>query len=459
MYNRKVELSGLAKAAALAAAQELNGTSKGIIAAQLKAREVAERFSYQYGVSVTWDDTALRFGTSPSRTGEWALGSDVKDASSYFFAKVNTSVLQSAGTVRPIMMQVLSDSLRTVMVNDTAVAGHASINVAPIAICAMSESAATERTNTGLSETELVEYGFRRGVNYDLMQLNPKATTPARFLVNPVNAPGASSSSFNTSIIGPFACTGTLWIPRVSGGAIRVTSMDASSPLANIYRQLNSRLDDYTGGLCSPSSAPPDNNIKPYPYDTAGGAPWMLPSTGSRSAMSTTERGKLETVADIPPPGSTLGGLNAGSYGPVWSFAKAVKFSSYTQLGVPEPSAGYATFSTSDWAKLYKAGMSASNYPSGQQGTPYNPPVGSSGASTSAAPSTAHKDFITPLRRVLNVPLLSCQTVPSGSNVTATVKGIGKFFMTVPATKDSLVAEFAGTTSEEMLAGPAELYP
>jgi Flp pilus assembly protein TadG len=457
MYNRKVELSGLAKAAALAAAQELNGTSAGVASAQLKAKEAAERFKYQYGLSVTWKDTAITFSTTPARSGEWVLGPEVSNASAYFFAKVDTSALESVGTVRPLFMPIISSSLSTVLVSDIAVAGRATINVAPIAICAMSEDAATERTNTGLTDNELVEYGFRRGVNYDLMQLNPKATTPARYLVNPVSAPGTSSSSFNTSIIGPFACTGTMWIPRVKGGFIHVTSLDATSPLLPVYRQLNSRLDDYTGGLCSPTSAPPDSNVKPYFYDTTGGAPWMSPATGTRAATSTTERGKLETVADIPPPGSTLPGLTAGSYGPVWSFAKAVKFSSYA-AGVPEPSAGYATFSTGDWAKLYKTGMSSSGYPTAAQSTPYNP-VGSTNPNTIAAPLATRKDFITPLRRVLNIPLLSCATVPTGSNVEATVKGISKFFMTIPATQDKLIAEFAGMTSEDALIGPVELFP
>lgn len=457
LYNRKVEVSGLAKAVALAAAQELNGTSAGVAAAQVKAKEAAERFTYQYGLSVTWDDAAIRFSTAPERSGTWVLGTEVSDASSYFFVKVDTSVLASVGEVRPLFMPIVSSGLSTVMVGDSAVAGRATINITPIAICAMSEDAATSRTNTGLAENELVEFGFRRGVNYDLMQLNPKATTPARYLVNPVSAPGASSSSFNTSIIGPFACTGMMWIPRVKGGAIHVTSLDSTSPLLPVYKQLNSRLDDYTGGLCSPTSAPPDSNVKQYPYNTAGGAPWMSPATGTRAATSTTERNKLETVADIPPPGSSLGGLTAGSYGPVWSFAKAVKFSAYTP-GVPEPSSGYATFATGDWGKLYKAGMSSSSYPTGAQSTPYNP-VGSTNPGTVAAPSASHKDFITPLRRVLNIPLLSCETVPTGSNVAATVKGIGKFFMTVPATQDSLVAEFAGMTTEDALIGPVELYP
>lgn len=45
LYNRKVELSGLARAVALAAAKELNGTSAGVIAAQTRARQTAELFT------------------------------------------------------------------------------------------------------------------------------------------------------------------------------------------------------------------------------------------------------------------------------------------------------------------------------------------------------------------------------------------------------------------------------
>jgi hypothetical protein len=52
MYNRKAELSGLAKAVALAAANELNGTTDGITAAQQEARKTAESFTYQYGISI-----------------------------------------------------------------------------------------------------------------------------------------------------------------------------------------------------------------------------------------------------------------------------------------------------------------------------------------------------------------------------------------------------------------------
>lgn len=453
LYNRKVELSGMAKAVALAAAQELNGTTDGIAAAKTKARETAQGYIYSHGISITWQETALTFSMAPARTSDWRSSVSADDAGRYYFAKVDTSALDAQiRSVALVFPSMSSGTTTPTYINDIAIAGRSAINVPPIAICAMSENATAPRTNNGMTDTELVEYGFRRGVSYDLMRLNPKATTPARFLVDAASAPGMSGSSFGLQVAGPFVCTGSMWMPGLKGGSIHVSSLPSTSPLESLYTQLNSRFDDYAGDLCSVNSAPPDTNIMAYQYDKSGGAPWMVPSTGSRAAMSTTERSKLETVADIPPPGTTATGVTAGSYGPLWAYTKAAKYAA------SEPSSGYATFVTSDWAKLYASGLSATgSYQSGGV-SPYNP-IGVTNPMTISSPSPGRKDFITSQRRVLNVPLLSCTTVPSGSNVPATVKGIGKFFMTVPATKDALIAEFAGTIPDRLLTGPVELYP
>jgi hypothetical protein len=47
--------------------------------------------------------------------------------------------------------------------------------------------------------------------------------------------------------------------------------------------------------------------------------------------------------------------------------------------------------------------------------------------------------------------------VPAGATATATVLGVGRFFMTVPATAAALNAEFAGATPAASLAGTVEL--
>ena len=189
VYNRKADLGGFSKAVALAAARELNGTAAGIASARAKAKETAERLRYRNfsnGAAFTWNDAALTFSTAPSRTGTWGDGSA---PAGLYFAKVDSAVLDaSAGRVDTFMIGIFAPSLRTVQVTDSAVAGRKGVVVTPIALCAMDPTPAVARTNAGAPATELVEYGFRRGISYDLMQLNPDGTSPIRYLLNPVVA-------------------------------------------------------------------------------------------------------------------------------------------------------------------------------------------------------------------------------------------------------------------------------
>jgi hypothetical protein len=208
--------------------------------------------------------------------------------------------------------------------------------------------------------------------------------------------------------------------------------------------QLNSRFDDYTQGKCSPNGAPPDYNVKPYPYNTDKAVAWMKPTVGLAAAAITTTRNKLETIADLPDP---PGGTQPGDYGPLWAYAKAAKYAA------SEPATGYATFDTTNWKDLYKSGPVNPAYPTNSP-TPYLAVSGSN----YAGPASAHVEISTDSRRVLNIPLLSCP-VPAGNNVQASVLGVGRFFMTVPATSDSLIAEFAGVVSVQSLNGQVELYP
>jgi hypothetical protein len=455
LYNRKIDLSGIAKSIALAAARELNGTDAGIAAAKAKAREVAEGLRYQRfgeGLAFAWNDAAITFGTGSDRSGQWVSGpTGGAPVSALNFVKVDTSSLDaSVGRIDTFFIRVLSASLNTVQISDSAVAGRTAINVTPIAVCAMSPDAATKRTSTSSTGTvlsELVQYGFRRGVSYDLMQLNPNATTAVRYLVNPVIAPDKNGDPFSISNAGVFMCTGTMWIPRITGGKIRISDLPSTSPLESLYRQLNSRFDTYTDNLCNPNGAPPDYNVRQYAYDQTGGVRWMNPVKGSPSAASTTTRSKLETVADLPGPPAA-----PGDYGPLWAFAKAAK--APDPLDSAEPSAGYATFLPTDWPTLYKSGPSASSYPN----TPHNSTSTSLGFYGS--PQTANLEMSTLGRRVLNIPLLSCDSAsPSGTNVQASVAAVGKFFMTVPATSDKLIAEFAGTLPDASLSAQVELFP
>lgn len=457
LYNRMVDLHGMAKAVALAAANQLNGTSAGITAAQAAAKSTAESLKYKYfeeGVEFAWNDAALTFSTGPARSGNWVDAASANGkASTLYFAKVDTAALNAdISTVGTIFARVLSSSLDEVRLRETAVAGRTAINVTPLAICAMGDKAGT-RSHTmpsGATVLELVQYGFRRGVSYDLMQLNPNGKSPVRYTVNPVVAPGGAAATFNPSTLGQFVCTGTMWVPRVMEGAIRVSALAPASPLAALFIPLNSRFDKYTGGPCDPSGAPPDYNIKAYAYDQPNSVQWMNPPIGSPAATPVPKPTRLETVADLTVP---LGPAEA--YGPLWAYSKAVK--APNPVDAAEPSIGFAEFATADWATLYKIGPTASGYPTASA-TPYR--ATGAGNVNYQAPSNANLERSALSRRVLNIPLLSCSpSEPTGTDATASVQAIGKFFMTVPATKDSLIAEFAGILPQESLVRKVELFP
>jgi Flp pilus assembly protein TadG len=462
LYNRNADLSGMAKAVALAAARELNGTDTGITAAKTRAKETAEAFRYQYfgeGSRVVWNEKALSFSTGSARDGEWIPASSAATSpqatrSALYYAKVDTAGLDTTvGTVNTFLMHIFSGVSSTLQLNASAVAGRSTLNVTPIAVCAMSSDPASKNTYPnpgGGTLEELVQFGFRRGVSYDLMQLNPNGTSAVSYVINPVVVPGGSSSAFDTAMLGPFMCSGSVWVPRLTGGSIRVSKLPSTHPLETLDIPLNARFDIYGGGPCAANGAPPDYNVKQYEYDKSASVKWMSPIMGSRAAATVTSRGKRETAADLPTPPAL-----PGDYGPLWAFAKAAK--APTPIDAPEPSSGYPTFSPSEWPILYKSGPTAPNYPTATA-TPYLSTNTSSGNYNS--PSTANLEISTLQRRVLNVPLLSCSpSAPSGTNVSANVVAIAKFFMTVPATQDSLIAEFAGLMPEQALSGQVELYP
>lgn len=84
-------MCGMARAVAIAAARKLDGSKEGITAAQAAAKTTAERFKAQYRLAIVWDNEAIKFGTTPSRSGTWLSGSAVKDPSALRYVKVGTS--------------------------------------------------------------------------------------------------------------------------------------------------------------------------------------------------------------------------------------------------------------------------------------------------------------------------------------------------------------------------------
>jgi Flp pilus assembly protein TadG len=440
MYNRKVELQSAADSIAMAAAAELNGTEAGVTSARTAALEAAaNNATYDYRSSIAWTENALRFSTAPSG-GDW-VDADTAAAQPgrMFFVEVDTARLNARyGRVSMLMLQVLSPAKATASIRSRAVAGRSSVNVLPLAICAMTD--ATDPPGVTGPAGELVELGFRRGISYNLMNLNPKSNTKAaNFLINPV-APGGTTVTTSVKsrldVIEPFVCTGTLSIPQVMGANITV---EHDFPLASVFQHLNSRFASY-GTSCTPASAPPDTNIKEFTPAIVNA--WMTNAPLQAAAIPDPYPTRV-TIADLPAadiPAATT----ADQWGPLWIRTKAAKAENYDR-NAAEPPAGYPTFATTDWATLYPKATPKlkASFPSP---APYRSGIVAPTGYTGVAD-----------RRVLNVALLRCP-VDAGSPASAEVVGVGKFYMTVKATTNVLVGEFAGLLRQEQLAGKVELY-
>lgn len=458
MYNRKAEMQALADGIAVAAAKKLDGTDQGIANALTAAEDVvsggdetATKPRYEYVNTMSFSSAAIRFAKSPDDNADWLDAATAKASpAGLAYVKVDTGNLDAAyGMVDLLFMRFVS-KLTSLNIAHVSIAGRQRLKLTPLAICAMSKDPTqpfAERVNApGFSE--LTEYGFRRGVSYNLLRLSPHTATPVNYVVDPISLP-PKSGSFLTNTIGPYVCTGTVELPRVIGESLNLQS---GFPIADFVNQLNSRFNIYSGsGKCNATAAPPDLNTTQY---APANLSWMDAPAGqaaSEPPPTTPPTLRLETVADLAPQT-----LDTKAYGPLWAYSRPVPWSAYTPAKA-EPSSGYLPFEATDdnWKKLYDPGPDVKVYPtdpkSGRQITPY--------FASNTEPASNYPGLRN--RRVLNIPLLECPAIGTPGKVVA----IGRFFMMVPAiasgtsaTPSGIYAEFAGATLQEEVSGPVELY-
>jgi Flp pilus assembly protein TadG len=437
-YTRRLELQNIADGAALAAAAALTGTAAGIDQASAQASLAAASRKIRYTQTVAWSDAALRFASSAD-AAVWIDAGSAKampaaQLATLLFARVDTRMLDAAyGRVDAAFMGLLADQSNAPGVAAVAVAGRKSLRVTPLGICALSTVPSAARSAG--AKSELVEYGFRRGIAYNLLSLSPLGAQPLNYLIDPVQPGG--SAVLSAAAAAPFVCSGTLPM-AVLPATVRVAYPFPPS----LSSQLNSRFNTYgTVSPCNALTAPPDSNVRAYVPTLS--SPWWAVATSLQTAQNTATA-PLVTVADV-----AAAAPNAASYGVMWSFGPAAVWAADT------PAAGYASFLKSDWASLYPvaAGAPPTETAAGINATytPYGSPAGS----YFLAPSPVRPSLSQ--RRILNVVLLSCSSA-TGANASATVLGIGRFFMTAPATATSISAEFAGAVSPAALGGPAELF-
>ncbi|MDN2670617.1 MULTISPECIES: TadE/TadG family type IV pilus assembly protein [unclassified Janthinobacterium] len=463
LYIAKTELQNGADSSALAGAVELNQSATGIDNAQTKAIAIAQKNRYDFSTTLTITAANISFGPSPD--GPWSSGASARTSpQGQTFIRVDTG----SKTFATYLMGIAG--IASTSTSGVAVAGRFVNDVTPIGVCAVDPANKTAQytypaapAGTGL--TELLEFGFRRGVTYNLFGLNPLGGSSDPYLINPVDAPpgacDASHSSANSTA--PFMCTGSSAV--VSSGSGKVYTNTGLSA-GKIAAALNSRFDDYSSpSVCDPATAPPDTNIKEYPCK-GGGSPcvasaanspptgWMEPGASTLPSQQSVSLSGNKPNYRLPPTFTTpvtAAQAQFAGYGVLWSYGPAYQSNGATPAkagtaySVADANANpmYSTakanyFDTASYPVSPGASFPASTPPS-----PYNQTSGP----TFQAPSAAHPGRNN--RRILNVVLVDCRTAPVGPASCGSMDavGIGKFFMTMKADFSGgarLDVEFAG---------------
>jgi Flp pilus assembly protein TadG len=478
-YDRKTELQNAADAAVLAGAKRLNGTTAGVTAAVTDAQAMAANHRFKFGTTVALAGSMIRFSNSAETADALWIDQAAAEAApaGLLFMKIDTSADPIYGRESaPFMSTLLAGA--TTNTFGRAVAGRATTGLAPIAICAINPTTkygslphpAAPPTYIGLP-AELLEYGFRRGVGYNILDLNPGGST--KYLLDGFDIPGIGAciaSNNNTVNMRPLMCSGSVAFT----GPLPTSVFNNTGMSASLDTQINSRFDVFPPGgtACNPAATPPDSNIRQYTAGTActGAAAngkackWMTPAPPAANQTATTcttapnncAGATLRTKADVGFAPTTPAGINitAPEYGVLWAYTPAV------QYAASPPATGYTPYAATaaNWASLYRttSGVqpapitTATGYPTA--GTPYTQTAGQ----YFSAPSRTGISN----RRVLNVAIIRCTpAIPSGSCNTMPVLGVGKFFQTVQSNvPNTLSAEFGGLVPDGELGGEVRLF-
>ena len=439
-YEMKTELQNAADAAALSGAKELVGTQAGINNAVVKAKATAQSNKFKYSQAVVLQDTNINFGDSPD-TLNWQTISQAQAApTGLLFIRINTG-LQVQNIVNFMKIAGVATAPSTF---GQAIAGRFSLGITPIAVCALNTVKYGQLPHSPLP-SELTEFGYRRGLSYDILNINPLGAAANKFLLNPVDiATSSSDNSCNpnnssTTAVRPYVCAGTAsLITSLPGYVFANTGFSTT-----LNSEFNSRFT--SGGSCT---VPPDTNIKEYTATntTVAGAGnpsnWMTPPGVNNQGV------RLTTGATNIPftPPST----NASDWGVLWSYNPAV------QYAASPPAGGYTPYTTANWAALYPTAtpVASALYPTSTTlGVPPAPYNQNSGQFFSAG--TGSRD-----RRILNVALADYSTLQkNGQCSTLKVLGVGRFFMPVKSNlPQNLFLEFGGLIPDSALTSEIKLY-
>jgi Flp pilus assembly protein TadG len=460
LYIAKAELQNLADASALAAAKDLDNSTAGVTKSAVTGKAIALKNKYDFSSTLTLKDANFEYAATPD--GPWYSKSDTEtNPTGRTFVKVDTRMSGVAQSFNTWLMRIAGTN--TTSTYGSAVAGRYVNTVTPIGICAIDPLHRTAQYSYSTGITEVVEYGFRRGMAYNVFSLGSLGGASSDpYQINPVDAPGVTSckaSNASANVTAPFMCTGnSAVLPTGVGQVYTNTGMTAS-----LDRALNSRFNDYGGGSkCDPVTAPPDLNVREYPcrgnsspcVKNVAGTVSVTPPIDWMDTSSTTYPNQQSVTTSGSPmlpkyslPSEVTGNIwpttastrvptpaTFSELGTLWSYTPAYQGNGITPITAAQANAAgaqmYGTapgsfFDAAKYPTSVGTGFSASAV-----AAPYNQ-TGNSDYFQAPTGNAGQED-----RRILNIVLIDCRTAPGGGGAscgTMNAVGIGKFFMLTKA--------------------------
>lgn len=396
LYVLKSELQNGADSGALAGAKEIDMSTAGITKAAAKALAFAQQNNFDFASALVLTNSNVTFSSTPD--GPWvSVGEAQASPNGKTFIKVDTG----SKTIPTYLMRITGQTDMTT--GAVAVAGRFVVDITPLGICAVDPSNRLGARLFGL-EKELLEYGFRRGTTYDMLQMKNIAGSSDPMLINPVDSPPTACSPSNSSanFTAPFLCQGNSAVTNNATSVYANTGVSAGP----VEKAINSRFNDYSGGSpCIPASAPPDRNVKEYVFNTT--VDWMNPVQTAQSQVIDSATGKPSTAAQA-----------SNKQGVLWTYSRPLN-----ALGSDGDFSAGAPLTTADWPALYNGTAADGDYPTGITASPY---AETSGAHF-LAPTT---NTPTTNRRLMNLAIVDC-TIPAGSGSCKQIPllGVGRFFL------------------------------
>lgn len=439
LYVVRTELQNAADAAALAGALALDQTQPGVIKARDAAKAIGlqhkTKFSFGGNAGIAIADENIYVGRCPKDTNcDWTRVNNITSttAPGKTFLKVDIP----SGPLYTFFMRIVPAiaSGTTMAANTTfgmAVAGYFVQEITPIGVCAIDLLKGGTRDLTPpdpAGRKELTEFGYRRGIAYDLMELGNLGATSTPYLLNPVDAwtPAGSpceNNHSNAPYAKDFVCTGTSAVIRYQPGIPAAEGYEYGFAYGStgfswgpVRDALNSRFD-------LSACAPQDANNREYEFDLGVGGPraWTQPAGNTLPSQQSIT---INPLTNTPVAAPTI-----NDYGTLWSYSRAM-----IAVGTSPNATAGTPFGTDDWSALYGSGLAAdtsSGYLSNAV-RPYDTSRNNTGG--------------VPERRVLNVAIVDCAAA-SGNNCSSKIPivGIGKFFMQTRAENPkSIYGEFSG---------------